>query len=47
MKKKVPSYVTKAPVGRRPGSGIMGDRRKKRAKTRAARKARALRDQTR
>lgn len=34
----------KVQVGRRPGAGVMGDRRKKRAKTRAAKKARALRE---
>ena len=47
MKKKVPSYVKPIPVGRRPSAGAMGDRRKKRVKTRAARETRALRDQDR
>lgn len=47
MKKKVPSYVKPAPVGRRPGAGFMADRRQKRMKTRAARKVRVLRDESR
>lgn len=45
--REAPDYVSKGAVGPRSGAGAMGDRRKKRVKTRQARKIQALRDQTR
>lgn len=43
-KAKAPKLAGKIQVGRRPSAGAMADRRSKRTKTRATRKARALRD---